>query len=129
LVGAGLIAGATAQAATIPSPALLTVTPIPTMPEGDFDQFDVDVRTNRLFFSAEDGAAIEVFDLRTGILLQSGGAVGPPHKAIFNPTSRRLLVADGADASVKVLDESWRRLAKFRSARIPTPGRAMSGGG
>lgn len=101
LLGAALGASP-AMAASPYAPVGQTI--LPAMPEGDFDQLDADVPGNRLYVSAEDGAAIYVFDLKTGALLQSGGPVTSPHKLAFDAAHGRLFIADGEDGSVKVLD-------------------------
>jgi DNA-binding beta-propeller fold protein YncE len=111
-----------AQAAPAPTTTLLSVTPIPAMPEGDFDQLDADETANRLFLSAEAGAAMDVFDLKTGRLLKSGGPVGSPHKVIVDLPSRHLFVADGDDASVKVLDENLSPISKIAVGPHPDTG-------
>lgn len=123
--GATLLAFAApaASPAGVPSPyALLATTPLPTMPEGDFDQLDADVGRNRLYVSAEDGAAVDVFDLRTGALLRSGGDVRSPHKIVVDLPGNRLLVADGADASVKLLDPDLKTLARIPVGARPDTG-------
>jgi DNA-binding beta-propeller fold protein YncE len=122
LLGTGYALPGYAHPAPAAAPKLLSVTAVPAMPEGDFDQFAVDEATNRLFLSAEAGAAIDVFDLKTGRLLQSGGPVASPHKVIVDPPSRHLFVADGDDGSVKVLDEKLGLIAKIAVGPHPDTG-------
>lgn len=78
---------------------------LPAMPEGDFDQLDADVAGNRLYVSAEDGATMYVFDLKTGALVKSGGQVTSPHKVSLDKAHGHVFVADGDDGSVKVLNK------------------------
>lgn len=77
---------------------------LPAMPEGDFDQLVADVPGNRLYVSGEDGAAMYVFNLRSGALIRQGGPVASPHKVALDKVHGHLLIADGEDGSVKVLD-------------------------
>lgn len=100
----------------------LVETPLVAMPEGDFDQLAADVPRNRLYVSAEDGAAIYVFDLKTGALLRSGGPVGSPHKIAVDQRGNRLFVADGADGSVKVLDADLNLIARIVVGAKPDTG-------
>jgi DNA-binding beta-propeller fold protein YncE len=117
-----LLGTGSAHAAPAPAPKLLSVTAVPAMPEGDFDQFAADETAYRLFLSAEAGAAMEVFDLKTGKLLQSGGPVASPHKVIVDLPSHHLFVADGDDASVKVLDEKLGPIARIAVGPHPDTG-------
>ncbi len=82
---------------------LLNTTKLPDI-TGDFDHFAVDLKHNRLFVSAEVHHSIEVFDLRTGEHLRSAPGVTTPHTIAFVPETNQLLVADGGDASCRILD-------------------------
>ncbi len=91
-----------------PAPAsdplvLLSTTKLPDI-TGDFDHLAVDLKRNRLFVSAEVHQSIEVFDLKTGEHLQSAPGVTTPHTIAFVPETNQLLVADGGDASCRILD-------------------------
>lgn len=97
-------------------------TDLPAMLEGDFDQLAADVAHNRLYVSGEDGAAMFVFNLKTGALVQSGGPVTSPHKVALDAPHGHLFVAEGQDGSVKVLDTQLRLVA-----RIPVGPRADTG--
>jgi hypothetical protein len=92
---------------------LVATTMLPAMPEGDFDQLVADVPHNRLYVSAEGGAAMDVFDLRTGALVRSGGPVASPHKVALDADHKRLLIADGGDGSVKVLTPDLALVARI----------------
>jgi DNA-binding beta-propeller fold protein YncE len=102
--------------------ALLAVTPVPAMPEGDFDQLAADLSRNRLYVSAEAGGGLDVFDLRTGALLTSGGPVDSPHKVAVDAKTHRVWVADGADGSIKVLDENLGLVARIPVGAKPDTG-------
>ncbi|WP_206243418.1 YncE family protein [Novosphingobium terrae] len=100
-LGMALVQGAPAMAA--PSPyRLLSTTPVAAMPEGDWDQLVADIATNRLYVSAEDGDAIDMFDLTTGALLKSVPA-NSPHKVALDKARGHLLFANGKDGTVEVL--------------------------
>ncbi len=71
---------------------------------GDFDHFAVDLKRNHLFVSAEVHHSVEMFNLKTGEHLQSIGGLKTPHSLAFDTPSDELLVADGGDSSLIVLD-------------------------
>ncbi|UAK25919.1 YncE family protein [Sphingomonas nostoxanthinifaciens] len=100
----------------------VAVTPLPEMPEGDFDQLAADVPHNRLYVSAEAGAAMYVFDLRSGALVRRGGPVGSPHKVAIDIARQHLFVADGADGSVKILDPDLGLVARVEVGPKPDTG-------
>jgi len=105
LVLALALSGGIAHAASQAGPRLVHTIPLPAIGPGDFDQFAVDQQRNRLYVSAEANNAIEVFNLRTGALIRSGGPVKAPHKLAVDEATGLLFVADGGDNAVKVLDE------------------------
>ena len=109
-------------AAAAPAVTLTEAIPLPAIHPGDFDQFAVDETRNRLYLSAEANGAVEVFDLRTGALLRSGGPVKSPHKVIVDPQTGRIFVADGKDSSIKVLDENLALIAKIPTGADPDGG-------
>ncbi len=84
----------------------LTLLHSTALPEitGDFDHFAVDLKRNRLFVSAEVHHSIEVFDLHSGAHLQSVGDFKTPHSIAFCPEKDELLVADGGDSALLLLD-------------------------
>ncbi len=82
---------------------LLRSTPLPGI-VGDFDHFATDEAHDRLYVSAEVHHSIEVFDLKTGEHLQSASGVSVPHTLAFDSETGNLLVADGEDASCRILD-------------------------
>ena len=116
-----LLAAATAciSGAAIAAPAekpvyeQLAVTPVPDMPEGDWDQLVTDVAHNRIYVSGEDGALMAAFNLETGALIASGGDVVSPHKVAFDPKTGHLLVAEGKDGTVKVLTTDFKTVASI----------------
>jgi hypothetical protein len=101
-----------------PAPAgapleLLRTTPLPDI-TGDFDHFAIDRKRNRLYVSAEVHHSIEVFDLKTGEHLKSVSGVTTPHTIAFVAEKDLLLVADGGDASCRVLDvNDWHEVKRI----------------
>ncbi len=95
----------------------LTLLHSTALPEitGDFDHFAVDLKRNRLFVSAEVHHSIEVFDLHSGAHLQSVGDFKTPHSIAFCPEKDELLVADGGDSALLLLDGENLQ----RTGRIP----------
>lgn len=92
---------------------LIRTVPLPGV-QGDFDQFAVDLKHNRLFATTEDHATLEVFNLRTGAHLTAISGFGMPHAAAVLPASNRLLVVDSGAGAVKVLDAtSYRPLGSI----------------
>jgi DNA-binding beta-propeller fold protein YncE len=100
---------------------LAAITPLPSMPEGDFDQLAANVARGRLYVSAEDGRAMDVFDLKSGALIRSGGDVTAPHKVVMDRAANRLFVAD-AGGSVKVLDSDLNTIARIPVGAKPDTG-------
>jgi DNA-binding beta-propeller fold protein YncE len=97
-----------------PAPAvqLIKTVALPHFGKGDFDHFAVDLKRNRLYVSAEAHQSIEVFNLKTGEHLMSGGPVALPHMLALNVEKNELFVADGGDSAVKVLDATDLHLIK-----------------
>jgi DNA-binding beta-propeller fold protein YncE len=82
---------------------LIIRTPMPGF-TGDFDHFGVDLKGNRLFLAAEEHKTVEVFDLRTGALTHSIEGFGQPLMMVYLPESDRLVVTDGGDSAVHLVD-------------------------
>jgi hypothetical protein len=91
---------------------LIKTIPLPDITDGDFDHFAVDLKRNRLYVSVENHHSIDVFNLKTGEHLMSGGPVTTPHSLALNVEKNDLFVADGGDKAVKVLDGSNLHLIK-----------------
>ena len=71
---------------------------------GDFDHFAVDHKRNHLFVSAEVHHSIEMFDLKSGEHIQSIGGVKTPHSLAFDVPKDELLICDGGDSALIILD-------------------------
>src|SRR5712691_3689161 len=82
---------------------LTKTTPMPGF-TGDFDHFGLDVKGNRLFLAAEEHKSVEVFDLRTGERIQSIEGFGQPLMMVYLPESNHLVVTDGGDSAVHLVD-------------------------
>ena len=91
---------------------LLRSTPLPDI-TGDFDHFAVDLEHNRLYVSAEVHHSLELFNLKTGEHLRSAPGVTTPHTIAYVAETNRLLVADGGDNSLRVLDgDNFHQIAR-----------------
>jgi len=88
---------------SLPPVTLLKTTYLPDI-VGDFDHFAVDLKRNHLFVSAEVHHSVEMFDLKTGEHLQSIGGLKTPHSLAFDVQKDELLVADGGDSALIILD-------------------------
>jgi DNA-binding beta-propeller fold protein YncE len=97
----GATAASTAE--KLPPVTLIKTTYLPDI-VGDFDHFAVDMKRNHLFVSAEVHHSVEMFDLKTGEHLQSIGGLKTPHSLAFDAAKDELLVADGGDSALIILD-------------------------
>src|ERR1700681_1833591 len=93
-----------ASAQTKPPLRLLQTIPLPDLKGGDFDHFDIDLPTNRIFLTAEDNDAVEVFDIRTNTLIHTIRGVDTPHTLLYLPEVKQLWVVDGGDGRLKIFD-------------------------
>ncbi|MCU1270020.1 MAG: hypothetical protein JWN74_1314 [Acidobacteriaceae bacterium] len=82
---------------------LITTTPMPGF-IGDFDHFGLDRKGNRLFLAAEEHKTVEVFDLRTGGRIHSIEGFGQPLMMVYLPEQNQLVVTDGGDSAVHLVD-------------------------
>ncbi|OLB85633.1 MAG: hypothetical protein AUI17_05450 [Acidobacteriales bacterium 13_2_20CM_2_55_5] len=82
---------------------LIMTTPMPGF-TGDFDHFGLDLRGNRLFLAAEEHKTVEVFDLRTGKRIHSVEGFGQPLMMVYLPEQNHLVVTDGGDSAVQLVD-------------------------
>lgn len=82
---------------------LIARTPMPGF-TGDFDHFGLDRKGNRLFLAAEEHKTVEVFDLRTGKRIHSIEGFGQPLTMVYLPESNHLVVTDGGDSAVQLVD-------------------------
>jgi DNA-binding beta-propeller fold protein YncE len=71
---------------------------------GDFDHFGLDLKGNRLFLAAEEHKTVEVFDLLTGRRIHSIEGFGQPLMMVYLSESNQLVVTDGGDSAVHLVD-------------------------
>jgi DNA-binding beta-propeller fold protein YncE len=90
---------------------LITTTPMPGF-TGDFDHFGLDLKGNRLFLAAEEHKTVEVFDLRTGARIHSIEGFGHPLMMVYLPESNQLVVTDGDDSAVLLVDCTQYKIIK-----------------
>ena len=70
---------------------------------GDFDHFAIDSKDGRVFLAGEESAELEVFDLKTGKIIDRLKGYGVPHSVLYMPETNEVLVVDGEKPS-PVLD-------------------------
>ena len=90
---------------------LIARTPMPGY-TGDFDHFAVDRKGNRLFLAAEEHKTVEVFDLRTGARLHTIEGFAHPLMMVYLPNSDQLVVTDGDDNAVELVDGKQYKITK-----------------
>src|ERR1700730_5501010 len=95
-----------ASAQQMPPLRLLQTIPLPDLKGGDFDDFDVDLQSNRIFLTAEANDAVEVFDIRTNKLIHTIRDVDTPHTLLYLPAVKQLWVVVGGDGTLKIFDGS-----------------------
>jgi DNA-binding beta-propeller fold protein YncE len=83
---------------------LIGTIPIPGLHDGDFDHFAVDSRGQRLFLTAEENSAVEVFDLGTNKLVHTISDLKAPHSMVYRTDLKKLFVVDGDEAEVKIYE-------------------------
>ncbi|MGO4213508.1 YncE family protein [Terriglobus sp. YAF25] len=85
---------------------------LPTLKEGNFDHFAVDLKRNRLFVTPEQDGMVLVLDASSGEAIHKL-AVQKPHAILYRSDIDRLYVTDGLDGSVRVFDgQSYQQVAR-----------------
>jgi DNA-binding beta-propeller fold protein YncE len=79
---------------------------------GDFDHFGLDLKGNRLFLAAQEHKTVEVFDLRMGARTHSIEGFGHPLTMAYLPESNQLVVTDGDDNAVQLVDCTQYKITK-----------------
>jgi DNA-binding beta-propeller fold protein YncE len=82
---------------------LVQTIPLPEV-DGRIDHFAVDVKGRRAFLAALAKNTIEVVDLRVGRVTRTLPGFAKPQGVLFVPKFNKLVIASGADGSVKTLD-------------------------
>jgi DNA-binding beta-propeller fold protein YncE len=97
---------------------LVQTIPLPEV-DGRIDHFAVDVKGRRAFLAALAKNTIEVVDLRVGRVTRTLPGFAKPQGVLFVPKFNKLVIASGADGSVKTLDGTT--LAVIHTASV-SPG-------
>jgi DNA-binding beta-propeller fold protein YncE len=89
---------------------------------GDFDHFEYDLKSNRLWLAAEDHGTLDVFDLKTVKMQKSvKGVVDTPHGILYVPAKNRLVVTDsGGDMLTRVIDAGSHKVSG--TIKLAAPG-------
>ncbi len=82
---------------------LVQTIPLPEV-DGRIDHFAIDVKGRRAFLAALAKNTIEVVDLRAGRVTRTLSGFAKPQGVLFVPQFNKLVIASGADGSVKTLD-------------------------
>jgi DNA-binding beta-propeller fold protein YncE len=110
LVSAPVLAQTAQQAAPL---KLVQTFRLPDTIRGHFDHLIVDLKTNRLFLTAEDAKCVPVFNIESGKLIHTIEGFGRPHALLYRQDINRLFVTDGGDGDLKVFDgTSYQPLGK-----------------
>jgi WD40 repeat protein len=76
--------------------------PLPDLKAGDFDHFTIDLSGGRLFSTAEENDAVEVFDIKANKLIHTIPDLDAPHSLLYLPAAKQLWVVAGG--TVKIFD-------------------------
>lgn len=98
--GSNLAEGAENETAPL---RLLQTISLPNLKEGDFDHFAADVEHSRLFLTAEENNAVEVFDTTSNQRIHTIKGVDTPHSLLYLPGANQIAVING-DGSIKFFD-------------------------
>src|SRR5437588_5802224 len=102
VIASGAEANALKQIQTIPLPGV----------KGRFDHFAIDAKGSRLFVAALGNNTLEVIDLAAGKRLQSVAGMSKPTGVLYLPESNQILVANGEDGTLKILDGATYKVAQ-----------------
>src|SRR5438552_3674303 len=80
--------------------------------KGRFDHFAIDAKGRRLFVAALGNNTLEVVDLAAGKRIQSLSGMSKPTGVLYLPASNQILVANGEDGTLKILDGTTYKLAQ-----------------
>jgi DNA-binding beta-propeller fold protein YncE len=97
-----------------PAPLTLIQTiKMPEVPLGPYtDHLAVDVKGHRLFATPQARKSVQVFDLKTGKLLQNIGGFGNPHSVFYREDLDQIYVTDGEAGLLKIFGGRDYRLIK-----------------
>lgn len=107
-----------AQALHATEPVTLKLThtiPLPGV-QGRFDHFAIDVEGRRLFVAALGNNTLEVISLAAGKRTQSVTGMSKPTGVLYLAATNRILVANGDDGTLKILDGTDFKVLKILTA-------------
>jgi YVTN family beta-propeller protein len=79
--------------------------------EGRIDHLSIDLKGQRLFVAALGNNSVEVIDLKQNKRVHTIQGLAEPQGVAYVPSTNRLFVANGKDASVRSFDAaSWKML-------------------
>src|SRR6266404_3859543 len=90
---------------------LIQTIPLPGV-KGRFDHFAIDVKGSRLFAAALDNNTLEVIDIADGKRVKSLPGMSKPTGVLYLPESNQILVANGDDGTLKILDGATYQVAR-----------------
>lgn len=94
---------------------LVQTIPLPEV-DGRIDHFAIDVKGRRAFLAALVKSTIEVVDLKAGRVIHTVPGFAKPQGVLYVPKFNKLIIASGADGSVKTLDGTT--LAVIRTVSV-----------
>jgi DNA-binding beta-propeller fold protein YncE len=104
LLIAAVLLYAGSSAAQISSQPLRQVQTIPLTVEGRLDHLSADVNGRRLFVAALGNNTVEMIDLKIGKVTRSIIGIQKPQGVWYVPELKKLVVASGNDAMVRIYD-------------------------
>lgn len=104
---------------TAPLKLVKTIT-MPSDVTGHFDHLAVDVKTHRVFETAEDYKAVVVFNYQTGKLVHIIKGLKRPHAILLRDDVNRMFVTDGLMGGVQVYNLTTYQPTKFIPLRLDT---------
>lgn len=113
-------ASAKAASAAPADKAALKLVQTIALPEvdGRIDHIAIDVKRQRAFLAALAKNTIEVVDLRAGLVVHTLSGFAKPQGVLYVPKFNELIVASGADGSVKTLDGTKLTLIRMASVSL-----------
>jgi DNA-binding beta-propeller fold protein YncE len=81
---------------------LVDTIPLPALHDGDFDHFGKDLKSNRLFLTAEANGIVEVLDAKSDKVIYTLKGLKSPHALLYRGDVDKLFVVDGDASEIKV---------------------------
>jgi len=106
-----------ASAGTDVALKLVQTIPLPEV-DGRIDHFAIDVKGRRAFLAALAKNTVEVVDLAAGRVTRTLAGFAKPQGVLFVPQFGRLVIACGADGSVKTLDSATLEVIRTDSVSL-----------